>query len=576
MSNQQTKKNAELSFHGFGGVDKTKGHSDPACAEDLLNFRIRKDGSLQKRCGYRMLTDIGSPIRSYWSGKMGGESYLFLATDETVFSVDPQSGEASAIASLASKGEPAVFFFYRDSVYLLNGSRFYRVTRESVDEVIGYVPLIGKDWDNRAVGEIYEPRNILTRKARISYIVSAPSSMFLEIPEKIEEIEKIEVNGEAIDPSRFWYDVDFNTINVTDLYAGDRIVAYVVFPSGSPELLRELCSCQQAATFGGPSSNRLFLWGGTSPTTMFSSRYVKPEDLREVTRTYSNCAPLYFPPGFEFTVGEGRHPVLGAERQYDRLLIFTEGDTWIASPESSGLDDFPTFGINAGIGCASPHGTALAENDPVTVGEYAIWQWSGETDRLNERNAIRLSEAIDSLLAPEDYRSASLYYNRREREIWVNLHTKNEVWIYHIGRRVWYRFGEIRAEEFFDLEADVAFLRGGKVFVFDEKLSVDREDDGTERPIEAYYLTTVSDFGTEEKKNLCRMILCGDLGGGSLTLTFSGNGIESVTCVCRDTPENHSVIQRRLNSGSFRYGSVRIRSSDRVCPIIHSLTLHTR
>ena len=578
MSKQQTKTSAALSFDGFGGVDKTRGHSDTVCAEEMLNFRVRRDGSLQKRCGYRLLTDVGAPVRSYWIGRMDGEMCFFVATDQTLFSIDPASGEKTSIAPLPEQAERSLFFFYRDSLYLLNGKRFFRVTREGMEEIIGYVPLLTKDWDNRVVGEIYEPRNILTRKARLSYVISDPPSMFLLPPHGVKslELEKVEINGEEIDPSRFEFDKNFETINVSKVLAGDRVMIYALFPEDYDDLFEQFCSCRYATTFGGPSSNRLFFWGGSAPTTMFSSTYLARDRLTEAQEIYPNCSPLYFPEGFEFTVGEGRHPVQGTQRHYDRLLIFTKGDTWIANEDSSGLDDFPTLGINSGIGCASAEGIALAENDPVTVGEYTVWQWSGETDRLSERNASRLSEAIDPLLSPEDYASAQLYYNRRERELWMNLPHRDEVWIYHTGHRAWYRFGGISADQFFDLETGVAFLRGSKIFVFDETLNVDCDADGEERPIEAYYLSTVSDFGTAENKNLCRLTVRGDLGGGTLSVTFSGDGTQPVRCELSDDSSAHSVIDRRVSSGSFRCGSVRISSSDGARPVIHSLTLRAR
>ena len=275
-------------------------------------------------------------------------------------------------------------------------------------------------------------------------------------------------------------------------------------------------------------------------------------------------------------MGEGRYPVRGAQRHYDRLLIFTEGDTWIANAESSGQDDFPTSGINASIGCASYNGIALAENDPVSVGEYTVWRWSGETDRLSERNATPLSEAIDPLLSPEDYASAGLYYNRRERELWLNLPHRDEVWIYPVNHRKWYRFGGIGADHVFDLGSRVAFLRGARIFVFDESLYSDFDALGKEMPIEAFYVSTVSDFGTESRKNLCRMVLRGDLDGGRVEMTFSPVGAQDVVCTVEDGANEHSVIERRLASGSFRYGSLQLRSSDRARPVIHSLTLHTR
>ena len=158
----------------------------------------------------------------------------------------------------------------------------------------------------------------------------------------------------------------------------------------------------------------------------------------------------------------------------------------------------------------------------------------------------------------------------------MNVRKRKEIWVYHVNHRQWYRFDAIHADHLFDLDTSVAFLRDGKVFVFDEALSVDQEADGEERPITAHYVSTVSDFGDETKKNLARLILRGDLDGGVVDVTFSGRGTEDVRCSLSDSSHDHSVIDRRLSSGSFRYGSVRLDSADGARPTIHSLTLRTR
>lgn len=576
MSHSSKQKTLTHSFRGFRGINKAADHSDPFAAQDILNFRMREDGSLEKREGYRLLTDLGAPIRDFWCGTVRGEQKCYALTENRVLSVNLKSGSFFELGTVENAEGAAHFFFYNGKLFLSDGKNFYDF-REGIPFLsCGYVPLVGKDWSPHEIGPAYEPRNLLNRHARISYVMSDPPTMFLPVGEPIESIEAVYVNDSLISSGSYYFDEDFYTVNIPDLSPDDRILVYLTFAQDKTELRQSLASSTHSVIFGGPGKSRLFLWGGNDPTVMFCSAYVSAEQEQQAKRCYFDASCLYIPDGFEFTVGEGRYDIQSAERHYDRLLIFTEGDAWIAQEGASGLEEFPTANVNSQIGCAAKGGSALAENDPVSIGRATVWQWSGETDRLSERNAKRLSAPIDPLLSAEDYRSASLYHEGLRNELWLNIRSRGQIFIYNLAQKGWVRWSGIYADRFFEADGVIGFWRDGKIFVFDPAMTEDFESDTDIRPIAAIYESGLIDFGDARRKNLSRALLDADMDDGSLRVSFFGNGTKELRQSFSEKGQTHSSLCRRFSGGSFRYGTARILSEDRARPILHSLTLICR
>ena len=74
MSNNQKRNNLSVSFDGFRGIDCRRNHTGETVASDVVNFRIRSDGSLEKRNGYRLLTDMEGVIRAFHSEAANGRA----------------------------------------------------------------------------------------------------------------------------------------------------------------------------------------------------------------------------------------------------------------------------------------------------------------------------------------------------------------------------------------------------------------------------------------------------------------------------------------------------------------------
>ena len=542
----------------------------------MRNFRIRKDGALEKRWGYRFLMDLKAPITAIWTGSIEGKFRFYAVAGQKIFSLNVEDRTAKEIGTLSEDVTHVCFFYYQDTLFLVDGKHIWDIRQDVPMEVQGYAPLIGKDWNNRSVGEFHEKRNLLTRRARISYIISDPPSIFMSLDAPLESVDAVYVNDQEYSAENYYYDASFQTVNIMNLSAGDRVTIYITYAEGNDTLREQLLSSTRSVLYGGANQNRVFLWGDEKSGKIFCSSYVDRAKRKESARAYSDSCALYFPDGSEFSVGKGGERVCAAQPNYDCLMIFSENDVWIANDTSSGFDEFPTTLVNARLGCASIGGATLAENDVISVGDGTIRKWLAGSDRFLERNAVRISQAIDPLLSPEDFTTMGLYYDQRQNELWLNVRNRQEIWVYHMTYQQWVCFEKIDADEIFDVDGMTAFLKGSKIYVFDPQMMLDGVSDTELNPIVAEYISEITDFGTEARKNLSHLTMHADTDGDPILVTFVGNGTPSVSRQLSDPKHDHTIFQRRFPSGGFRHGYVQIQTAGNGRPTIHSLTLNTR
>ncbi len=567
-----------LSLKGFRGVDRRANHTDGGVASDLVNFRIRTDGSLEKRYGFRLLTALGAPIRAFYKKISEGEEIGYALAGNTLFAVNLLTADKEILGTVATSSGKACIFFYKSLLYLLDEQSIYVLENGSLSSVDGYVPLIGKDWPNDYVGEPYEPRNILTRRARISYVVSNTSpSIFMCTGEPVESVDAVWRNGVLLPPENYYIDEGFQTVNVLGTGKGDRLEIYLTMKSHHEDLRRLLLTATRSTLFGGLENYRLFFWGCDDPSMIFCTSFVPKDQALSSSRHGGNANDLYFPAGYEFHVGAEEHRIQGCVPHYDRLLIFTENDTWMAKADVSGFSELSLTAINNEIGCASFDGVASVGNDPISVGKNSLYRWHQQADIPDRCNALRVSEEIDSALTLDKYRNTGLYYDRHRDELWFFHRESGEAWICNLSARNWFRFTGIYAEQMFDAGGEVGFLRDQAIFVFEKTAYTDWKSGGGQAYIEARYTGALTDFGSPDCKNLSQLIMRGDVGGGPLYLFFLIDQKKELSYLL--FPKGHTphfTLRKRLSSPRFRYGRVSILAPDIGRPVIHGMTLHTR
>ena len=575
----QTKSNQTLCvrYDSFEGIDTRRSHSGGI--RDALNLRILPDGSLQKRQGYRCIRSLDYGARAIWSGIINGSFACYYLTRNSVYTLDLATGEATFCATVATSEGRAQFFYFRDALYLTDTEKIYKILETSAEPIVGYVPLFGKDWGTGYPGEINEPLNLLHRHARITYKIEEGHSAYLPTLYPVGEIRAIYKNGELMSPSDYSFDSRFNTINIAGLEVGDALEADITFEGDTDsEQTAALLSSPYAYVFGGINNSRLFMWGGESDNTIFTSTYVSRESLREAEKHFEGCGHIYFRAGNQFTVGDGRYAVKAVARHFDRLLILTEGDAWIADSSACGEEEFPIMNVNSRIGCFSDRGVVTVGNDPVSVGRRAVFRWTSDTDELNECNAYSISEQISELLTPSFFKTAVVYADELRGELWFCSRAEQGIaWIYNLEKKAWTRFDNIAADAFFDADGDVGFISGENICVLRDNcyLDYDSAESSVGTPIRASLVSGVIDLDTPKKKRLKALRCSADLSENSLEIKMLTNFGEEIRASILP-PGQHSAHSVRLHSHRLDTFSFSIAADGADRERIHSLTIEAR
>jgi hypothetical protein len=236
--------------------------------------------------------------------------------------------------------------------------------------------------------------------------------------------------------------------------------------------------------------------------------------------------------------------------------------------------DFPTVCVNPDLGCKHSRALVLAGNDPVCIARSGIFEWTGDTRELNRQSAHCISREIEGEFFPLELDEGRLYYHRGDDTLWVLIPSREEAWV-RSATGCWSRYGRILADEILELDGRVGFLRGSRLFVFDENCVADREPDGFEYEIVGSFESNLLDFGTDRMKKLASVSLEGDLGGSSVSFSFEGNGITPAKHTFTETRHReHSILRARVHTDRFLFGKVKLTAPGNARQVIHSLSLH--
>ena len=201
----------KIVFRGFRGICGSSDRPDEGAAE-VRNFRILGDGTLEKRPGWKTLFQFPDPIRGVWEGSLDGTHYLFVVSGWDLYA-GIAGGEPAVIYSLPSGAGSVCFAEYGGNLYLFDGLNVYlfHTVTETFSEAGGYVPLYGKDWHPTQMGEVLEPRNMLSPRIRITYLNTVGATRFV-LPFTAENIEYMDVDGTRI--TNYTFTPESNTFQI--------------------------------------------------------------------------------------------------------------------------------------------------------------------------------------------------------------------------------------------------------------------------------------------------------------------------------------------------------------------------
>lgn len=484
------KSTAELLYTNvFRGIDVTEGEKQNFSSSVYMkNFRITPQFKLKKRCGYKKIAGSISADSCYSDTVCGEEHFIYKSG--TVLYAKRLSDMHAFVCDTENHARVG-YFKFDDAVYIYGYGFYYRFDGQRFEKLTPYVPTVAVACSPGGSGTAYESLNIISDKAAVSFSPDGSSSSFV-LPDIAYNIDSVTLNGAAVDSDDYSYNRTTHTLTLDQTPPGgtpDSLKAVFVLSDGTmvnmPVLGRSFC------IYGGDRDTRVFSFGGDNVL-----RY------SDVTNTGSD--PTYFPANNFITVGDGSSNITALLRHYDRLIIFTERETWFLSPSSVDYEgyskpSFPLSPLNSTVG-STGGGAVYADNSPVTLSEDGIYVFSRSTVR-DERNAKRISDRVSSYTDTAFLKGAKVYDNEHDKEIWMCF--SGGALIYNYGIDAFYYYDNIPAEYVFGIDGKTAFYSGEGIYVFDESC---KDDNGI--GINAIYESgSVTLDKTSKKRRLRRVCL---------------------------------------------------------------------
>lgn len=575
----------DLVLSSFSGID-TDGYSHPAVsregiyASEIQNLRITQEGSLLKREGFKLLCSMPSGIRAIWSGNIGGILRSYILCENTLYSLDAESGSYTKIGNVDTSSGNAHMIYYVDSIYIFDSSNIYRLKNDKLSLDFGYAPLVADNWTNTFQGTINEPRNAISNFARYTYTVSSVATPVLRTFYKVASVKAAFVNGEPIDLSRCVPSDFMDSVTVEGLVEGDRVELHVCLED-VPVAYKEIASSIGGMVYG-KMTDSVMLLHTSDKNRIYFSRIVDYPSIIASEAAFSGGS-LYIPIENTKMVGDGRYGISAIQRHYDRLLIFTEGETWMADTDFADTKEIlPTMTINASVGSPSLRGVCMAENTPLSVSSDGIYLFTTDTDTFDECNAQRISAPVDHLIKDFLPRTACTLADRKRREVFITMKDRvgNALWlIYNTALKTFYRFICPPADKLLFVGNKVGFIQGAKIYVFDETLSVDlpNGEDGAEELIEGYYVTNIHSLGSNEIKHISSVSASYDITDGMIKLKIECNGEKQLSATLYPQ-KNHSHLTHKQRISSGRIKNVRLSATftGRFRQSLHDMILEVR
>ena len=402
----------------------------------MVNFRVTRDGNLQKRPGALKMAELGDePVQGMWSGTVGGTEYLVAACDSKLWKLWTAGSWILpvAIGAVSTVG-PVTMFGYDGKLYVLDGSEYRVWDGTTYGTVTGYVPVVVTACPPAGGGITYEQINKLSAYRKVRFSPDGTSTLF-QLPEK---------NLAAIDSV-----TDLTTGSAMTGWSGDTTNGTVSFTSppalgnSTVEVLYHMTSgyrsqvtaMRYAETYNGANDNRVFLYGDGSNKAFYSG-------LDEDGKSRAD----YFPDLNVLDVGEANTPITGMIRQYSTLAVFKTNAAYYVQYGTLALEDgsvtaaFYTTPLNRDIGNAAPGQVRLVLNNPVTLHGNDAYEWRSTTVQ-DERNVKRISDRVAASLGKFDLSACVCWDDNDAQEYYICYNGSALVWNYAVD--AWYYYDDL-------------------------------------------------------------------------------------------------------------------------------------
>ncbi|SHI11469.1 hypothetical protein SAMN02745823_02543 [Sporobacter termitidis DSM 10068] len=400
-------------------------------AGEMRNFRITRDGNLQKRPGYQTIHESKAwtgPIRGIWHGNVAGTEYTVFAAGGDIYSYDLEDNTAASIlhSGVTVTDAPTTFFGFGEKLYMLNGHEYLEWDGTMPPDggfavPIGYRPLTAVSTAPAGGGTLLESVNKLNGLRRVRFSPNASAKTF-QLPEKalasIDYVKNL-VTGNIYVPTTD-YTVDLTngavTFGTAPATGTNTIEIGYTFPTNFSSQIKAM---KYAEIYNGAQDTRVFIYGDGTNRSYYSGL-----DDTGVVRAD------YFPDMNEMNVGAANTPITGMIRHYSSLAVFKTDSAYVVNYGQITLSTgaltaaFYINPTNRSIGNMACGQIQLVENNPRTLFNSAVYEWKNNASyssnlTVDERQAKRISDRVKNSLSTMDLSSAVTYDDNERQEYYI-------------------------------------------------------------------------------------------------------------------------------------------------------------
>ena len=410
-------------------------------ASEMRNFRITKEGHLQKRPGYKTAVDCGAAIQGLWNGNVNGTEYTLAAAGGKVYKLDLTENTKTELGSIATA--KTFFFGYGGNVYVLDGTGYYKWDGTTFASVDGYVPCVYTATPPAGGGTAYEQVNKLTAKKSQQFSADGTATVYQLAETGIASVDKVTVGGTEKTLTTD-YTVDLATGKVTFTTAPATGINNVkIWWTGSASDRATVTAMRYAEQYNGTTDNRIFLYGDGTNGAIYSGIDENGKPTAE-----------YFPDLNVMAIGDSNTPITGMCRQFSRLIVFKRSSTYsvyygqITLADGSLTAGFYVTPVNRNIGNEAMGQVRLITNYPFTLHGGGVYQWKNGSNGLtsDERQAKRISQRVESTLAGFTLSDCVTFENEYSQDYYI-VHNGTAA-VYNYTSDTWFVYSAFPATAF--------------------------------------------------------------------------------------------------------------------------------
>lgn len=452
-------------------------------ASKMKNFRITKNYKLTKMNGYKKKYEASGSIRAQWVGKLGIEEVHIYVAGGKIYNNGTEIGEIT--------DDVTSIFEFNQNLYFVNGHEYKVWNGTELKDVEGYIPLVKISTTPQGVGTDYEPVNLLTGKKHQTFSGDGTEKDFYLLETNVTSIDKVLVDGTETTVTKDLTNgkVTFSTAPAQGV---DNVDIYWTKTDTNRNLILKNKYFQK---YGLANDTRVFLYGNDE-----AKNRIYFSDL-------ANGVPSveYFPATNFLDIGSSNEYVTDISRQYDRLIISKERETYYSTYEAitdstgQSIITFPVYPLNSSHGMVAKGQGQLLDNYVTTI-DSSIVMWTN-TNTKDERNAEIISQRVQEWLNGKDLTKAVTLDYQELKEYWLAV--DNEIMIYNYGNSTFYLLQIPHKITSLISYQGIIYLgtENGEIMEFDESATT---YDG--EIIEAVWESGFYDFELEYKRKTMRIL----------------------------------------------------------------------